>query len=381
MIRSFKIRIYPTKEQEQKMWEHIGACRFLWNWMIDRQHERYAQNEKHLSAFDMIRLITPLKNDGVNGWLYDISNATLQTVCRDLSKAYELFFRKVARYPKYKTKKKTRSSFPARADALFFVDDKLVNIEKVGHVRYKTDFNFPIGKKVTKFTNPRVKYVLGKWMLCFGTECENQAPCELSNKRMGIDLGVKELAVVAFEDESYVFHNINKSKKMRELEKEIKRVSRRISRKYEANKVGDVYIKTNNIKREEDKLRKLYMKQSNIRQNHIHQITHLLVSRLPCKVVMEDLNVVGLMKNRHISKRVQEQCFFEFRRQMEYKCEWYGIEIVFANRFFPSSKTCSGCGTVKHDLKLKDREYQCPHCGLIIDRDYNAAINLMKYIA
>ena len=168
---------------------------------------------------------------------------------------------------------------------------------------------------------------------------------------------------------------------MRSLEHRIIHLQRTISRKYEANRVGKRYMKTNNILRCEDELRRLRARQSDIRSNYIHQTTHALVSMLPSRVVMEDLNVQGMMKNRHLSKAVQQQCFYEFFRQMQYKCAWNGIELVVADRFYPSSKTCSCCGTIKSDLKLSDRTYVCPHCGAVIDRDYNAAINLMRYAA
>lgn len=178
-------------------------------------------------------------------------------------------------------------------------------------------------------------------------ECENQTPI-LTDKSMGIDLGIKDLAVIEYDGEPIVFHNINKSKKMRLLNKRLKHLQRDISRKYEANRIGNKYVKTKNIEKQETKLRKLYAHITNIRQNYIHQTTHKLVSLLPQRVVMEDLNVSGMMKNKHLSKAVQEQCFYEFIRQMKYKCEWNGIEFVQVDRFYPSSKTCSNCGCIKN---------------------------------
>lgn len=328
----------------------------------------------------MINLLKPLKNDGEHDWLYEVSNTSLQTVCRDLDKAYSAFFKKAAKFPKFKSKKKSKPNFPTRTDALYFKDDNVLNLEKIGKVRYKTDFTFEHGKGKCKFTNTRVSYTNGKWMLSFGIECENQAPT-LTDKTMGIDLGVKELAVVAYDGAMKVFHNINKSKKMRSLSKKITHTQRSISRKYEANRIGKVYHKTNNIIREEAKLRKLITRRTNIRNNYLHQTTHELVSLLPCRVVMEDLNVSGMMKNKHLSKAIQEQCFYEFIRQMQYKCEWNGIEFIQVDRYYPSSKTCSSCGHIKTDLKLSDRTYVCPECGCIIDRDYNAALNLSRYVA
>ena len=379
MIKSFKIRIYPTKEQEALMWKHINCSRYVWNYMLSLQEERYANDEKHLSRFDMIKLLTTLKKDGEHEWLYEVSNTTLQIACSDLSEAYNRLFNKISKKPRFKKKKKAKPSFGIRAEHFYFKTDSLLTVEKIGNVKYKTDFNFPIGRGF-KFMNPRIGYKNGKWMLSFGMECENQAPC-LTDKKVGIDLGIKELAVVAIDDDNMVFHNINKSKKMRMLNKQLRHIQRAISRKYEDNKVGNKFVKTRNIERLEDKLRKIHARISDIREDYIHQTTHKIVSMLPSRVTMEDLNVSGMMKNRHLSKAISEQCFNEFIRQMQYKCAWNGIEFVQVNRFYPSSKTCSHCGCIKHDLKLSDRTFVCNDCGFTIDRDYNAAINLMRYEA
>ena len=376
MIKSFKIRIYPTKAQEELIWKHIGSCRYIWNWMLAKQEELYAAGEKHLSDFDMIRLITPLKNDGEHEWLYEVSNASLQIVCRDLQKAYKCFFKKLSGFPKFKSRKRSKLSYPVYANRFYFVDNNMVQIQKLGKVRYKTDFNLPLDKE-HKFSNPRITNRNGKWLLSFGMECENQTP-KLTDMSMGIDLGIKDLAIAECNGQ-IVFHNINKSKKMKELCKKQKHLQRSISRKYEDNKQCQKYIKTKNIERLENKLRKLYCHISNIRQNYIHQCTHALVSLLPSRGVMEDLNITGMMKNRHLARAIQEQCLYEFIRQMRYKCECNGIEFIQADRFYPSSKTCSCCGNIKRDLKLSDRTYKCDICGLTIDRDYNAAINLSKY--
>lgn len=378
MIKSFKIRIYPTREQEAHMWQHIGSCRYVWNYMLSYQQELYERGEKHLSAFSMINLLKPLKNDGEHEWLYEVSNTSLQRICQDLAVAYDRFFKKVSDFPKFKSRKKSKAAYPVREDRMWFSEDQ-VTIQKIGKVKYRTDYDLPLGIG-HKFSNPRISYVNGKWMLSFGIECENQAPI-LTDKNMGIDLGVKDLAIAEYDGEQIVFHNINKSRKMRMLNKKLTHLQRSISRKYESNRKGNRYIKTRNIERDESKLRKIYTHIANIRKNYIHQCTHSLISLLPKRVVMEDLNVQGMMKNKHLSKAVQEQCFYEFRRQMQYKCEWNGIELVLADRFYPSSKACSCCGNVKRDLKLSDRVYKCDVCGTVIDRDYNAAINLSRYVA
>ena len=377
MIKGYKIRIYPTKEQETLIWKHIGSCRFVWNYMLDLQIKRHENSEKHLSGFDMIKLLTPLKREAEYAWLKEVSSTSLQRTCSTLALDYDGFFRKRSGFPKFKSRKRSNPSFPVGSEAIYFADHT-VQIPKLGRVKYKSDFQFPQGKG-HKFSNARISFINGKYILSFGMECENQAP-HLTDQKVGIDLGIKELAVVACGDEQFVFGNINKSRKVRELKRKLKHTQRTISRKYEASKARTGrYEKTRNIGREEDKIRKLHARLTNIRRNHLHQTTAKIISLLPMRVTMEDLNVTGMMKNKHLSKAIAEQCFCEFIRQMRYKCEWNGIEFVQVPRMYPSSKTCSCCGTVKRDLKLSDRTYVCPDCGLTIDRDYNAAINLMRY--
>ncbi len=345
--------------------------------MLNLQKKNYEQGIKYLSGFSMINLLRPLKNDGMHEWLYEVSNSSLCHMCRDLDSAYQRFFSKKTGSPKFKSRKRSKPNFPVR-ETIWFTD-KVVTIEKIGKVRYKTDFELPLGRG-HKFTNPRISNVDGKWMLSFGMECESQAP-QLTDISMGIDLGVKDLAIAEFDGECFVFHNVNKSKKMRQLTKKLKHTQRSIARKFEQNKVGKKFKRTKNIEREQDKLRKLYTRIRNIRNNYVHQTTHELISMLPCRIVMEDLNVEGMLQNRKLSRAIQEECLHEFLRQMKYKCEWNGIEFIQVGRFYPSSKACSHCGNIKKDLKLKDRTYICDVCGLVIDRDYNAAINLSRYVA
>ena len=305
----------------------------------------------------------------------EVSNTTLTTVFRDQEKAYKEFFKGTREHPKFKRRKTAKQSFPVRCNSVYFKDNQ-VNIEKVGKVRYQTNYDLPQGTG-QKFTNPRIALQGKKWILTVGIECENQAP-DLTDKTMGIDLGVKHLAVVAFDQSQLVFQNINHSKKMKQLEQKKINLQRSISRKYRTN---GSYAKSNNILTLEDELSKVTSKMTNIKSNYLHQTTHRLVSLCPKTVVMEDLNVAGMLKNRHLSKAIQDQNFGEFIRQMQYKCEWNGIEFIQVDRFFPSSKKCSHCGEIKKDLKLSDRTYICPECGLEIDRDYNAALNLINSVA
>ena len=376
MIKSKIIRLFPTKEQEQKLWRHVGASRFIWNYMLALQIKRREEGEKHLSAFGMSYLLTELKKTDELSWLYEVSNPMLQRSCADLAGAYDGFFKKRSGFPKFKSRKRSKPSFPL-SDGVgkVWFSEAAVSIPMVGKVAYKTNYELPLGNK-QKFSNPRISYTAnGKWLLTLGTECETQAPA-LTDKPMGVDLGIKELAVVSFDNECIVFSNKNKSRRTRSLRRKLRHYQRNLARKYRAN---GSYAETQGVRRDKEKIRRLCYHISNSQKDYIHQTTHALVSMLPKRVVMEDLNVQGMMKNRHLSKAVQEQCFYEFIRQMKYKCEWNGIEFVQADRFYPSSRTCSCCGTYKKDLKLSDRIFRCSECGAELDRDYNAAINLMRY--
>lgn len=347
--------------------------------MLDLQIQRYRNGEKYLSTFDMNRLLTPLKKQSEYQWLNNISVSSLQNVCADLNNSYISFFKKRSKFPKFKSRKRSKPTFPVGQDKLYFANECVAQIPKIGKMKYKTDFSLPLGRDV-KFYNPHISFVNNKWIFSFDLMCENQAH-KLNNKPMGIDLGIKELATVAYGNEKLVFHNINKSKCIKQLKQKQKRLQRSISRKYEKNRIGKKYIKTKNIVKQENQLRKVYSRISNIRHNYIHQTTHHLISLYPSKIIMEDINVTKMMKDKHLSQLIQEQNFHEFIRQMKYKCEWNGIEFVQADRFYPSSKTCSCCGEIKNDLRLSDRIYVCDKCGAIIDRDFNAALNLSRYVA
>lgn len=212
------------------------------------------------------------------------------------------------------------------------------------------------------------------WWISVGVEYTDSKE-QLSDEGIGIDLGIKDLAVCS---DTNKYKNINKSKKVKKLEKRKRRLQRKISRKYDKNKEGGSYCKTNNIIKSEKLLLKVNHRLTNIRKNYLHQTTSGIINRKPRFICIEDLNVSGMMKNKHLSKAVQNQGFFEFRKQLEYKCEAKGIQLITADRFYPSSKLCSCCGNIKKDLKLSDRIYKC-ECGNIIERDFQAAINLKAY--
>lgn len=369
MIKSVKIRLKPTKEQEVLMLKSCGVSRFAYNWGLARWNEMY-ENGENPSKVKIRTEFNQYKKQF--DWIGEVSSQTVARSFDDLNVAFKNFFKGTAKRPKFKSKRKSKQSFYVRYDTLKIKGDT-VNFEKIGRVKFKTNYNIPI---LDKYLNPRCSFDGKYWYLTFGYEhSENQT--ELKDISVGIDLGLKDLAITNIKELNA--KNINKSSTVRKLKKKLKRLQRQCSRKYELNKQGQKFIKTNNIVKLERKIKKLHRRLNNIRQNHIHQTTNKIVKYKPYRVVMEDLNVSGMMKNKHLSKAIQEQKFFEFKRQMEYKCQFNCIEFVTVDRFYPSSKICSACGSIKHNLKLRDRTYVCDSCGLVIDRDYNASLNLANY--
>ena len=378
-IKSFKIRLYPTKAQEQLLWQHIGASRFIWNYMVAKQEERYRSGERHWSAFDMNYHITDMKREPEYDWLKQISARTLYDTCADLAKAYDRFFSHSGGHPRFKSRKRSPAAAPLCSDRCYFADEKRMQIGKIGRVKYRTDRRFPLGNGNVKLSNVRIKNVEGKWMLSFGISCESQA-VDRNTESIGIDVGVKDLMTVAFGDQFLSFPNINKSSKVKQLYQEIKHLQRSISRKYEANKQGNKYVSTNNIEKQQKKLRRAYQKITNIRENYFQQSTAQLIRLCPDHVTMENLNVAGMLQNHKLAKAISQASLSRLIAIMQYKCEWAGIPFILADRWFPSSQVCSDCGVINPEIKnLKIREWDCPCCGSHHDRDKNAAINLMRY--
>ena len=371
MIKSVKIRLFPTKEQEVLMFKAIGCSRFVYNWALNRCNELYKLYGSYSMA-DVRKEFKQLKKQECYEWLNEVSNATMVESIRNLDKSFKSFFKKKSDYPKFKSKRKSKQSFYVRYENLYFKGD-VCNLEKIGKVKFKTNYTIP----KCKYSNPYCSYDGKYWYLSFGFEHDENQFVLNKDLSVGIDLGVKDLAVLNVLDEP--IKNINKTKKVKKLKKKLKRLQRQLSRKYEANKCGTNFVKTNNIIKLEKQVKLVHRKLSNIRNNHIHQATNKIIKLHPYRVVMEDLNISGMMKNRHLSKAIQEQKFYEFIRQMKYKCKYNGIEFVQVPRFYPSSKKCSCCGEIKKDLKLKDRVYKCGNCNLTLDRDKNASINIGNY--
>jgi len=369
MILAKKVRLYPTKEQEQQMWKSAGIRRFAYNWALARQQENYKNGSKFIKDGDLRKEFTQLKNLEEYKWLYEVSNNVSKQAIKDACEAYYKFFKGLTKYPQFKSRRESRVSFYNDTKKLK-INKNWVHLEKIGKV--KIFEKIPIG---VKYTTPTISHDGKYWYLSVGIETEKPT-IELTGESIGIDIGIKELAICS---NKMIFKNINKIKKVKKIEKKLCRLQRKVSNKYLKNKRGEIYQKTSNIKKLEKEIKLIHRKLNGIRNNHIHQATNKIVKTKPSKVVMETLNISGMMKNKHLSKAIQQQKLYEFKRQMEYKCKFNGIEFVEADKWYPSSKTCSQCGHIKKSLSLSERTYICEECGFIIDRDYNASINLSRY--
>ncbi|WP_339307645.1 transposase [Paenibacillus sp. FSL R5-0519] len=369
MILAKKVRIRPTPEQERQLWRSAGTARWVYNLTIARQEENYKNGGKFLNDGLMRKELTQLKQREEYAWLYDVSNNVAKQAVKDACDAYKKMFKGQSKKPKFKSKKRSKPVF-YNDTVKFKVKDSKVLLEKIGWVA--TSEQLP---ESDKYSNPRVSFDGKYWYVSVGIEQEQKIP-ELSDEAIGIDVGIKELAVCS---NGMVFKNINKTSAVRKTEKRLRRLQRKVSRKYEMNKEGKRFVKTCNIVKVEKSIRLLHRRITNIRTNHIHQATSAIAKTKPSAVVMEDLNVNGMMKNRHLSQAIAGQKLHEFTRQMKYKCEKIGALFIQADRWFPSSKLCSCCRQIKNELKLSERTYECD-CGLKINRDMNAAINLSKLV-
>ena len=381
MQKAIKVMLIPNKVQNTKMFWYAGASRFAYNWVLAKQKENYEKGEKFISDSELRKEFTRLRNSAEYVWLQNISNNVTKQAIKDACNAYKNFFKGFQKYPRFKSKKKATPKFYQDNIKIQFTDthvkfegfasNKKKNKQKLNWVRLAEHGRIPLD---AKYRNPRVSFDGLHWWI---SVCVEHSDCkeQLSEDGIGIDLGIKNLAVCSDKN---TYKNMNKSETVKKLEKRKRRLQCGISRKYDKNKEGGSYCKTKNIIKTEKLLLKVNHRLRNIRKNYLNQTTSEIVNRKPRFICIEDLNVSGMMKNRHISKAVQEQGFFEFRKQLEYKCNEKGIQLMIADRFYPSSKLCSCCGVIKKDLKLSDRVYRCS-CGNIIDRDFQASINLKAY--
>ena len=381
LIKTMRVMLLPNNKQKTKLVQYANTARFAYNWALGKEKENYKAHGKFIPDGELRKEFTQLKKMEQYEWLNDISNNVTKQAIKDACNAYKRFFKGLANVPKFKSRKHTKPSFYQDCIKIQFTDthvkiegfapSKKKNKQKLNWIRLAEHNRIPMN---CKYTNSRMKYDGLNWYVTVGIEYEESAKPS-SNEGIGIDLGIKDLAICSDE---HKYWNINKTQKVKKLEKQKRRLQRLISRKYEKNKKGECYCKTRNIIKSEKKLFNLNHRLTDIRQNYLHQTTSSIIKREPSFICLEDLNVSGMMKNKHLSKAVQQQGFYEFRRQIEYKSKWKNIQVIIANRFFPSSKLCSCCGSIKRNLKLSERIYKC-ECGNVMDRDYQAALNLKKY--
>lgn len=379
MIKTLKVKLKPNNKQQTKMFQFAGAKRFAYNWALTKEQQNYKNCGKFISDCELRKNFTQLKKQDEYKWLYSISNDVTKQAIKDACLAYKRFFKGQSAFPKFKSKKHDTPSFYVDNIKIKFTNThvKLENIAiskkknkaKLNWIKLTEKNKIPTN---CKYVNPHVVYDGLNWFICVGVEYNKNTEIPL-NDGIGIDLGIKDLAICS---NGITYKNINKTQKIKKLEKLKHRLQRKISKKYLINKKGASYHKTCNIIKSERRLLKINKRLTNIRDNYLHQTTSDIIKRKPSFITIEDLNVNSMMKNKHLSEAVQQQKFYTFHRQLDYKCKWNNIELRIVDRFYASSKICSCCGAIKKNLKLSDRTYRCPECGYITDRDYNASINL-----
>jgi len=348
--RAYKTELDPNNRQVTLFMQHAGCARVAWNWALARIKEK----ESEPNAMKLHKELNARKKEEFP-YMYEVSKCSPQESLRDLQKAFKNFFAKRAKFPKFKSKNKGIGSF--RLTGSIRAEEGRVKLPRIGWVKLKEKSYLPQDKSIMSAT---ISERAGKWFVSILVK-EDIEQFETSGEHLGIDLGIKEMATCS--DES-VFHN---PKAMYSLEKKIKKAQRELSRKKKGS---------NRRRKCKQKLARLHLKVSNIRKDATHKATSEIVkTKRPSIIVLEDLNVAGMVKNHNLAKSVHDANMREFRRQIEYKSKWFGVDVQFVDRFFPSSKMCSNCGCIKEDLKLSDRVYKCD-CGFEIDRDLNAAINL-----
>ena len=386
MLRAVKIRLLPTVEQEVLFRKSVGSARWAYNYFLSENRRVYQEflngksETKSISEGKIRKYINNVLKRTTHKWLSEVSSNVMKQAVKDAAKASDEFFEGKKGYPKFKSRHKSKWSFYVNYESLKRKANGFQG-EKLGYVKTSE----PLPKIKGHYSNPRISYDGKHWFLSVGYEVKPEK-AELTDESIGIDLGVKELAVVST---GRVYGNINKTRRVKQLKKRLRRQQRKLSRRLEGNiekrdssnrpQWKRPFKECKNIERQNALIRLTHKKLTDIRNNYLHQVTTEIVKTKPFRIVMENLNVRGMMKNRHLSRAISEQKFYEFKRQIKYKCEFYGIKFVEVGRFYASSKTCSHCGHVKTDLKLSDRIYICAECGLRIDRDLNAAKNLANY--
>ena len=378
MKRAYKIEINPTDEQKSKIHQTIGVSRFIYNFYIAHNKEIYHREGKFVSGMDFSKWLNNeyIPNNQDKKWIKEVSSKATKQAIMNGDKAFKDFFKGTKGFPKFKKRKNqdVKAYFPKNNKTDWTIERHRVKIPTLGWVRLKEFGYIPVNSIVKSGT---VSQKADRYYVSILVEETYIKISNPNNEGLGIDLGIKEFAICSNGNK---FKNINKTSTVKKIEKKLKREQRKLSRKYESLKIRNKNIKEGratrqNIQKQVVKVQRLHQRLANIRTDYINKTVFSIVKQKPSYITIEDLAVSNLMKNKHLSKAIASQKFFEFKTKLMSKCKQNDVELRIVDRFYPSSKTCSQCGKVKKDLKLSDRIYRCD-CGLIIDRDLNASINL-----
>jgi putative transposase len=382
LLKSYKTEINPTKEQKQIIHKTIGVCRYVYNFYLAHNKEIYENEKRFVTGADFSKWLNNeyIPNNQDYHWIKEVSSKSVKQSIMNGEKSFKRFFKGQSYFPKFKKKNKSDvKMYFVKTDAKVIIscERHRIKIPTLGWVKLKEKGYIPINYNTHIIKSGTVSYKAGKYYISVLVEEQECSKPLLNDFGIGIDLGVKDFATCS---NGNVHKNINKTNQIKKLQKKLKREQRSFSRKYEdykkLNKNEREVATRQNIQKQKLKVQKLHQKLDNMRTDYINKIVSELVKTKPMWITIEDLNIKGMMKNRHLSKAVAQQKFFEFRTKLLGKCNQLGIELRVVNRFYPSSKTCHNCGCIKSDLKLSDRTYICTECGYVEDRDLNASFNL-----
>lgn len=372
MLISYKTEINPTSSQIDKINKTLGICRFLYNTYISENIKAYKDNKPFITGYDFDKYTNSTLTSN-HLWIKDAYAKARKKAIMNAEMAFKNFFKNKSKFPKFKKKGKCHNSFyfvkNNKTDCI--VQRHRIKIPSLGFVRLKEKGYIPVDKVIK---SGYITKQANKYFVSVIIDIDVSKPTPAYSNGLGIDLGLKEFAVLST---GKIYKNINKTKIIRNIEKHLKREQKRLSKKYENKKKGIATL-DKNIHKKINRIQKLYYRLSCIRTDYINKIVSEVVKTKPQFITIENLNIAGMIKNRHLSKTISKQKFYEFRTKLINKAKILNIEIRLADIFYPSSKLCSCCNKIKHDLKLKDRTYNCNYCGLEIDRDYNASLNLMN---
>lgn len=375
LLKSFKTEINPTEEQKARIRRTIGTCRYVYNFYLGHNKALHDNGEKFMTGKDFSLWLNNeyIPDNPDKTWIREVYSKAVKKSIEDGCTAFTRFFKHQSDFPKFKKKGKSdvKMYFVRNNPKDCQCERHRLKIPTLGWVRIKEKGYIPTTKDGYMIRSGTVSVKAGRFYASVLVEIPDVNIDNNSNEGIGIDLGLKDLAIVS---NGKTYRNINKSAGLKKLEKQLIREQRSLSRKYENLKKGESTQRAN-IQKQRLKVQKLHHKMDNIRTDYINKTIAEIVKTKPSYITIEDLNVKGMMKNRCLSKAVASQKFYEFRTRLKAKCDENGIELRVADRFYPSSKTCHHCGSVRKNLKLSDRIYRC-ECGYVADRDLNAALNL-----